>query len=178
MSTGGGPLRVRSLALTSLSSWEHLYRGDEAMYPPPILLGNQAVLGTRMASYVARRDPDGALLQAVTRDLVRARTALARQVMEEAGVGPADITRVTHVFTGHPRYLASLLRPLGIPPERGLLDLGRAHGHLTSTDQVLGLSHLMETGAVSPGDHILMMANGGSISLACAVVEVLARPDW
>ncbi|MEU6759809.1 ketoacyl-ACP synthase III family protein [Streptomyces sp. NPDC046685] len=178
VSTEGGPLRIRALAMSSLSGWEHLYRGDEAMYPPPVTRGVQATLGRRMASYVERHDPEGYLLQAVTRDLVRARTTLARQVMEEAGVGPDDITRVTHVFTGHPRYLANLLRPLGIAPERGLLDLGRAHGHLASTDQVLGLTRLMETGAVSPGDHILMMGNGGSISLACAVVEVLEQPSW
>lgn len=175
LSTEGGPLRIRSLALSSLSSWEELYRGDEPLYPPGATIGTELALGRRMAAYAER---DGTIRARVAQELVEARTSLARQAMAEAGVGPADITRVTHVFTGHPRYLDHLMTPLGIDPARGLLELGRAHGHLGVNDQFFGLGHLLETGAVGPGDHVLMMGNGAGISLACAVVEVLERPAW
>ncbi|MFD5088796.1 ketoacyl-ACP synthase III family protein [Kitasatospora sp. NPDC058406] len=184
VSTEGGPLRIRSLALSSLSRWEHLYRGEDPVFPPRPGLTVETSLGRRMAAHADRLDRDGGhdaeggARRAVAGDLVRARTALARQAMEEAGIGPADVTRVTHVFSGHPRYLETLLEPLGIDPGRGMLDLGRAHGHLGAGDQFLSLAHLVETGAVSPGDHVLMMGNGAGISLACSVIEVLEDPGW
>ena len=82
------------------------------------------------------------------------------------------------MFSGSPRYVEGLLGPLGIAPERGMLDLGRTVGHLGACDQFLALAHLVDTGAVGPGDHVLLMGNGGGISLAAAVVEVLDRPTW
>ncbi|WP_344336181.1 3-oxoacyl-[acyl-carrier-protein] synthase III C-terminal domain-containing protein, partial [Kitasatospora putterlickiae] len=109
---------------------------------------------------------------------VVARTAAARRAIEEAGVTAADITRVTHVFSGHPRYLEGLLRPLGIDPGRGMLDLGRTLGHLGACDQFLSLTHLLDSGALAPGDHVLLTGNGAGISLAAAVVEVLEHPAW
>lgn len=175
LSTEGGPLRIRAIAQSSLSAWEHLYRGDEPVFPPAATTGTPLALGHRMAAW-ADRHPGSR--REVARELVEARTALAHRVMAEAGVTPSDITRVTHVFSGHPRYLETLLEPLGIDPSRGMLELGRAHGHLGANDQFLALTRLVEGGAVGPGDHVLMMGNGAGISLACAVVEVLADPDW
>ncbi|MEU3464085.1 ketoacyl-ACP synthase III family protein [Streptomyces sp. NPDC006733] len=175
LSAHTGPLRVRAVASSSLPGWEELYRGDERLHPPGATAGTPLALGSRMAAYAARH-PGAA--ERVAADLARARTALARQVLDEAGVKASDVTRVTHVFTGHPRYLRTLLDPLGIDPARGLLELGRTLGHLGVNDQLVGLAHLLETDAVGPGDHILMMGNGVGISLACALVEVIARPGW
>ncbi|MFE9428475.1 3-oxoacyl-[acyl-carrier-protein] synthase III C-terminal domain-containing protein [Kitasatospora sp. NPDC006697] len=177
LSATAGPLRIRSLAHSSLSSWERLYRGTERMFPPGPAVGTSIPLGLRMSAY-ADQVTDRDLRTAMARELMEARTAVAGQAIDEAGLTPADITRVTHVFSGDPRYIQGLLRPLGIAPERGMLDLGRALGHLGSCDQFLSLAHLVETGAVGPGDHVLLMSNGGSHSVAAAVVEILERPGW
>ncbi|MFB6893164.1 ketoacyl-ACP synthase III family protein [Kitasatospora sp. NPDC056327] len=175
LSATGGPLRIRSLAQSSLSSWERVYRGTEEMFPPSGAGGTAVPLGVRMGTY-ADSVTDQDLRRAMARELVEARTRLARQVIEEAGITAADVTRVTHVFSGHPRYLEGLLGPLGIDPGRGMLELGRSLGHLGACDQYLSLAHLVDTGAVGPGDHVLLTANGAGISLAAAVVEVLEHP--
>lgn len=177
LSATAGPLRIRSLVQSSLSSWERLYRGTEEMFPPAAAGGTAIPLGRRMSAY-ADQVPDRDLRIGMTRELMTARTAAARQAIEEAGVTSADITRVTHVFSGNIRYVQGLLRPLGIAPERGMVELGRTVGHLGSCDQFLSLAHLVDTGAVGPGDHVLMMSNGGSLSFAAAVVEVLEQPAW
>ncbi|HJD83565.1 ketoacyl-ACP synthase III family protein [Kitasatospora aureofaciens] len=178
LSATAGPLRIRSLALSSLSSWERLYRGTEDMFPPAAAGGGLRIpLGRRMSAF-AEQVEDRDLRLTMARELAEARTAVARQAIDEAGVTSADITRVTHVFSGSPRYVEGLLGPLGIAPERGMLDLGRTVGHLGACDQFLALAHLVDTGAVGPGDHVLLMGNGGGISLAAAVVEVLDRPTW
>ncbi len=177
LSATSGPLRIRSLAQSSLSSWERLYRGEEELFPPGAVAGTSIPLGRRMAGY-ADRFPERDLRQTMARELMQARTALARQAIEEAGITAADITRVTHVFTGHPRYLEGLLRPLGIDPARGMLDLGRRTGHLAACDQFVSLAHLLDNGEIGPGDHVLLTGNGAGISLATAVVEVLEHPGW
>ncbi|MFF2659161.1 ketoacyl-ACP synthase III family protein [Kitasatospora sp. NPDC058032] len=177
LSAAAGPLRIRSVAQSSLSSWERVYRGTEDLFPPSPAGGTRIPMGLRMGAY-ADRVTDRDLRLSMARDLTQARTDLARRAMEEAGVTAADITRVAHVFTGHPRYLEGLLRPLGIDPGRGMLDLGRTLGHLGACDQFLSLAHLVDTGAVGPGDHVLLLGNGAGISLAAAVVEVLDDPAW
>lgn len=175
LSTEGGPLRIRSIGSCSLSEWEELYRGDVPIHPPAVTLGAPATLGLRMAAYT-QKHPQASTQ--VAHALTRARTELARQTLAEAGVAPEDVTRVAHVFAGHRRYQAGLLKPLGIDPDRGVLEIGRRHGHLGVSDQIVGLDHLLDAGELGPGDTVLMISNGVGISVACAVVEVLERPTW
>lgn len=44
--------------------------------------------------------------------------------------------------------------------------------------KIVGLTHLVETGQVGPGDHVLIVAHGGGVSITCAVVRIDERPDW
>jgi 3-oxoacyl-[acyl-carrier-protein] synthase-3 len=169
LSRRGGFARLLSIASASIPELEELYRGDEPLFPPACTTGTELKLGQRMARHAETRP--GVLVHAQRR-LVETRTALARQALDEAGVTAAQITRATHVFAGHDGYVRQVLRPIGIPPERGLLEYGRAHGHLGVNDQVAGLTHLVDTGAVGPGDHVLMLSNGAGTGLACAVVRI------
>jgi 3-oxoacyl-[acyl-carrier-protein] synthase-3 len=169
LSTRGGFARLLAIASASIPELEELYRGDEPLFPPACTTGTELKLGQRMARH-AERHP-GVLVHAQRR-LGEVRTALARQVLAEAGVTPAAITRATHVFAGHDSYVRQVLKPLGIPPERGVLEYGRARGHLGVNDHVAALTHLVDTGAVGPGDHVLMLSNGAGTGLTCAVVEI------
>lgn len=49
---------------------------------------------------------------------------------------------------------------------------------MTVNDQIVGLTHLVETGQVGPGDHVLIVAHGGGVSITCAVVRIDERPSW
>jgi 3-oxoacyl-[acyl-carrier-protein] synthase III len=169
LSRRSGIARVLAVRSGSMPDLEELYRGDEPLYPAGATTGTPIRLGARMRA-AADRDPG--LVASAPRRLRAARTELAQQTLAEAGVRPADVTRVTHVFAGQRLYLEDLLRPLGIDPERGMLEFGRSVGHLTVNDHVAALDHLLQTGAVHPGDHILMIANGVGVSLACAVLQI------
>lgn len=171
LSSRSGIARVLAIRSGSLPELEELYRGDEPLYPSGSTTGRPVQLGARLRA-AADRNPG--LAAGAARFLREARAELARQTLAEAGVRPADVTRVTHVFAGQRLYLEDLLRPLGIDPDRGLLEFGRSVGHLTVNDHVAGLNHLLETGALRAGDHVLMIANGVGVSLACAVLQVLA----
>lgn len=175
LSNRSGFARVLSIVTRSLSGLEEVYRGDEPLFPPAYGPDRPFRMGERFTAY-GRRDA-GALPAALAR-LKDARTELARQAMAEAGIHPDQVTRVLHVFAGTERYLKHVLEPLGIDQHRGLLEFGRSLGHLGASDQLAGLEHLVLTGQLHPGDHVLMMANGVSATLGCAVLAVTERPEW
>ncbi|MEV4113793.1 3-oxoacyl-[acyl-carrier-protein] synthase III C-terminal domain-containing protein [Nonomuraea sp. NPDC049695] len=49
-------------------------------------------------------------------------------------------------------------------------------GHLGVSDQFVALDHLLGTGALAPGDHVLLLGFGAGTTLACAVLRILDVP--
>ncbi|MFC6083312.1 ketoacyl-ACP synthase III family protein [Sphaerisporangium aureirubrum] len=174
LSRKGGFARLCAVGSMSVPWLEDLFRSGIPLFPPEPTLGRIPDVGARFADY-RRRDP--AAFAAAKDALSRARAELARRTLDEAGVTADQITRVTHVFAGARPYVEGVLTPLGIDASRGMLEFGRRLGHLGTCDPVVALDHLVATGGVVPGDHVLMLSNGGA-SLACAVVEITGRPAW
>jgi 3-oxoacyl-[acyl-carrier-protein] synthase III len=85
---------------------------------------------------------------------------------------------VTHVSWGHERFLRRTTAPLGLETWRGTLEFSRRVGHCGASDQVAGLDHLIATGAVGPGDTVMMIGVGIGVSIACAVVRIIEQPAW
>lgn len=85
---------------------------------------------------------------------------------------------MAHIFTGREGYLKGILDPMGLRTEQGLLEFGRGLGHMTVNDQIVGLNHLVETREVGAGDHVLIVAHGGGVSITCAVVRIEHLPTW
>jgi 3-oxoacyl-[acyl-carrier-protein] synthase-3 len=175
LSRRGGFARLLAITTRSLPELEVMYRGGRPMFPPECTVGRPLDYGDRIATYAAG-DPE-ALPEALGQ-LSRARTEVARRALAEAGVPASAVTRVTHVFTGGEGYVRHILEPLGIDPARGMFPYGRELGHLGVCDQVAGLDHLVGTGEVGAGDHVLMMSNGAGASVAAAVVAVSDVPAW
>ncbi|WP_249124799.1 ketoacyl-ACP synthase III family protein [Saccharopolyspora erythraea] len=168
-----GFARLMAIKTVSTSDLEHLYRGEEPLVPTAIDNRTKVDFRERMAAV-----GEGAAVEwMVTRqgDL-RAETALA--TLAEAGIGPEDVTRVTHVFTARDAYLKVILDPIGVDPDKGLGDFGHGWGHLTVNDQIMGLEHLVETGQVGPGDHVLMVGHGGGTTITIIVVRIEYSPAW
>ncbi|WP_431682742.1 ketoacyl-ACP synthase III family protein [Kitasatospora sp. KL5] len=174
LSRHGGFARLLAVGSMSVPALEEMYRGGVPLFPPEQSLGLPVRIGERLRRH---RESDPEASAAARRALDGARLAIGTRTLAEAGVTADRITRATHVFSGGVAYLESVLGPLGIDASRGLLEFGRTTGHLATCDHVVGLEHLLTTGAIGPGDHVLMMSNGGA-SLACAVVEIVSRPDW
>ena len=173
LSRRGGFARLRAIRSMSLPDLEELTRSGVPLFPPDATVGRKADLGARVA-HLRHTDPEA--FTAAREALQDARSQLAEQALAEAGIEPAQVTRVTHVFGGGVEYVKSVLSPVGIDASRGLLEFGRGVGHLGTCDHAVGLDHLLTTGQVGAGDHVLMMSNGGA-SLTCAVLSILTRPD-
>jgi 3-oxoacyl-[acyl-carrier-protein] synthase III len=174
LSRTGGFATVLAVRSASIPQAEQMYRGEQPLHPPAGS-GQVPPLGRRMTQF-ADRNPAAA--RTIKAALARARTEVARRCLDAAGVAAADIARVVHVFAGQPGYLHAILDPLGIDPGRGMLDFGRTVGHLGVNDHVVGLDHLLATGAVGPGEHVLLLGNGIGIALASAVIRIDRHPAW
>ncbi|MCZ7431127.1 ketoacyl-ACP synthase III family protein [Streptomyces sp. WMMC1477] len=175
LSRRGGFARLLSVNSGSTSELEQLYRGNEPIYSPTSAGGQRVDFRERLGAF--EDDLDDTVAQVVSRQ-GELRAELALRSMAEAGIGPEDVTRVAHVFTGLESYLKTILDPMGVSADKGLLEYGRRFGHLTVNDQIVALHHLVESGTVGPGDHVLVVAHGGGTAITCAVVRIDERPAW
>ncbi|MGI5455117.1 ketoacyl-ACP synthase III family protein [Streptomyces sp. CA-249302] len=174
LSNRDGFARLRSVATRTVPEMEQLHRGTEPLFPPGATTGGQLDFGSRAGAFFASPDrPADAGLR-----LFKAQEELIGQSLEEAGVKLADITRVAYMNTERDMVEDRLLRPLGLPLERSTWDYGRGIGHIAASDQVLSFEHLLATGALRPGDHLLAIGIGPGVGIGSAVIEILRTPDW
>ncbi|XUL94498.1 3-oxoacyl-[acyl-carrier-protein] synthase III C-terminal domain-containing protein (plasmid) [Streptomyces galilaeus] len=72
----------------------------------------------------------------------------------------------------------SVLAPLGLPMSRSSWDFGRSVGHVGAADLIISLDHLVRTGELSPGDHVLLLSQGPGWISSSAVVTITDIPAW
>ncbi|MFI0942730.1 ketoacyl-ACP synthase III family protein [Streptomyces sp. NPDC021020] len=169
-----GFARLLSVNTGSTAEVEAQYRGDEPLFPPSLTVGRSMDFKERLAAAGGLEET----VAEVVRRQGELRTEIALRTIAEADIEVRDITRVAHVFTGQEAYLKVILDPMGLSTRQGLLEFGRRLGHMTVNDQVVGLTHLVETRQVGPGDHVLIVAHGGGVSITCAVVRIERSPEW
>jgi 3-oxoacyl-[acyl-carrier-protein] synthase-3 len=174
LSRRSGFARLLVINSMSLPELEEMYRSGVDLFPPEQTLGLPVRSGERLAHHRAQHPEAHEAGKAM---LAQARVTLGKRTLADADLAPDQITRVAHIFSGGQHYIDGALGPMGIDPARGMLELGRQFGHLSACDQVVALDHLVSTRQVGPGDHVMLIANGGG-SLVCAVVEILDHPSW
>lgn len=168
-----GFAEVLSVSSVTLAELEGLHRGDTPLSPPDMTLGRRLDFGARFAEFAVA----GGLGTGSGLRFVQQFGALADQLLDEAGVA---LDQVTHVLFNHAgrELVEDRLGPLGVPLERTTWEHGSTIGHVGAADQVIGFDHLLDTGAVPPGSHLLMLGVGPGVSIAGAVVRVLGAPAW
>ncbi|WP_280465488.1 ketoacyl-ACP synthase III family protein [Nocardia brasiliensis] len=159
-----GLARLLTIGSASVPEAERITRAGAQIFPPGEA-GSLANLPERIAEHTGVASDLGIRLATL-------RTETVLRTIAEADLYPRNIARVAHIFVGHERYLKAILSPIGMDVSQGLLEFGRGVGHLTVSDQTVGLNHLVSTGAVGPGDHVLLLGFAGGVSVACAVLRI------
>jgi 3-oxoacyl-[acyl-carrier-protein] synthase-3 len=167
-----GFARLLATNSTSIPQMEELARTNGPLFPPDCTVGRPM--------NIAKIDiSNGSISPAEAAAMIqKVEAELGARTLDEAGVSVSDITRVTHIHAGNEAFLAHHLQPLGLSPDRGIVDVGRHVGHLGTGDHLVGLNHLVEKGEVGPGDHVLMLGIGVGTGISCAVVEIVEQPAW
>jgi 3-oxoacyl-[acyl-carrier-protein] synthase-3/clorobiocin biosynthesis protein CloN2 len=172
-----GFAEVRSVCSATVAEAEEMHRGDEALFPPGVTVGSGLDFGARNGEYLrrARTQPTGTapLLKIQQKTMEVVETALA-----ESGLTIADVTRVAFMNVSREIVEQRCMAALGLPMSRSTWAFGSTVGHCGASDQILALDHLLGTGGLNPGDHLLMLGTGPGVLVSSAVVQILETPSW
>jgi 3-oxoacyl-[acyl-carrier-protein] synthase-3 len=167
-----GLARLLSTSSTADTTHEGLQTGGEAW--THVAGGNGWPVDTdaRVAGYIAKHGEE------VFVDLVRSIFTAERRTIEEA-LADAEVTAADITCWVFPNMGLALTdwgarARLGVDIGRSTWEWGRRVGHLGAGDQFAALAHLLGTGAVRPGDRILLNGAGSGFTFTSAVVEITA----
>ncbi|MGY1438551.1 ketoacyl-ACP synthase III family protein [Streptomyces reniochalinae] len=167
------------LSVTSgiVSESEEVHRYGEELFPPGCTSGREVDFAARSAAFNRRAltEAGGTRVWPKVHQLIG---DIVRQSLDEAGIGLDDVTRVA--MMNHSREITEqrFLAVLGLPLSRSTWEFGRMVGHIGASDQIVSLDHLVSTGELAPGDHMLLFSVGPGITVSSAVVKVLHDAPW
>ncbi|MEU6094318.1 ketoacyl-ACP synthase III family protein [Streptomyces sp. NPDC047079] len=174
LSRGSGFARLLATHSTSDPELEDAYRDvDGGFTPVPHATGKPLDLRGRKRRYMKRVGHDFVVERLVTGLLANTEHTLA-----EADTSMDGIARVVVPNVGRELLEWEFLTPYKIDVERTVWDWGRRTCHIGGGDQFAGLTHLLESGQLQPGDQVLVVGVGIGFSWTTAVVQVDEVPDW
>jgi 3-oxoacyl-[acyl-carrier-protein] synthase III len=166
-----GFARLRAVGSAAMPELEQLHRGGEPLWPPSP--GKKLDLRSRAVYF---REKVMSLADAA-QVWNRAQLEVIERTLDEADRKLDDMTRV--IYPNVAGYLMEqfLLEPLGILMDRTTWQFGRGIGHTGASDHWLSVNHLLVTGQLAAGDHVLL-AGGAPATVSSAVLEILEVPEW
>lgn len=164
--------RVLSTSTFSDPTLERLHRGDApfASYSDP---KTPVDLRSRKLQYLGDVE-----LDEFTRRFRTGLTSCVDSALTDAGIEFRDVARFALPHAGRIVVQREYFLPLDIEESRSTWSWGRTVGHIGAGDQISGLGHLVETGALNPGDYCVMLGVGAGFTWTCAVVQIVDRPSW
>jgi 3-oxoacyl-[acyl-carrier-protein] synthase III len=182
ISTREGWAKVRSIATDSDPGLEAAHRGDEEFGQTT----RPVDFRQRVHEWAAADLPFGLTEGAATALMARRTdelwqrhasvvTGCVTSALQQANVSIDDISRVVLPHLGAETLRQHYLGPIGVSEERTTWPTGsgRSIGHMGAADPIAALHDLRESGGTSPGDLLLMYADGVGITASAAVLEVL-----
>ncbi|MEU1849627.1 ketoacyl-ACP synthase III family protein [Streptomyces sp. NPDC019990] len=169
VSRRGGFARLVSIGSASAPALEEMHRAGEQLFPPGITVGRSLNFEERSA-HLRQQWEQGTAAPSVHFGEVVADTV--DRVLAEAGTSLGKVARVCHTGYAQGALHSIYLAPLDIEPSLGTWEFSRDIGHVGAADPFIALEHLWTRGEVTPGDHVLLLAAGPGMEVACAVVEI------
>lgn len=169
-----GFARLLSVVLTADPSLEAMNRGDGLKdHPGP---GDRPLdLRARRTKYMRGRIRE---LEELSLKVASGITDAMLTALDEAKTDLADVRRFVLPNVGLTSRWWSMLAGMGVGFDRTTWEWGRTIGHLGTGDEISGLHHLLETGALRPGDRVVLAGAGHGFYWGAAVVEILDIPPW
>lgn len=170
LSTGGGIARILATASVSDSSLEIMDRGLGPWTRAPFEGGRAVDLRARKRDYFEAAENDFAFEEVLAR-LQKGSSAAVDEALSDAGRDLASVRWCVHTTFPEPIAQSAVRGPLGFTREATPYDWLLEHGQLGAGDQLVGLHHLVETGAPEPGDLLLAYGVGAGHVWTVAVLE-------
>ena len=174
ISAGRGFAELRAINSGTLPELEKWHRGDESLLPPRDGAGEKLAVAERAALF---NDREMSLAETVER-IGEFDLGIVHRSLVDAGLNASDLARVIPINQDGRMIEFSVLAPLGLPMSRSSWDFGRSVGHVGAADLIISLDHLVRTGELSPGDHVLLLSQGPGWISSSAVVTITDVPAW
>lgn len=174
ITTDAGFAQVRSVNVTVLPEAEAVNDGGVPMFPPDATVGRPLDFAARNREFRKRLlEGDGAdVMLAIQKTLLE----LVDRTLKEAGITLSEVTRVAFPHGRRDDLEHRGLNWFGLTIADTTWEFGAGVGHLGVSDQFVALDHLLATGALAAGDHVLLIGLGAGTTMACAVLEILSIP--
>ena len=177
LTTEPGFAALESVCSITVPDAEEVHRSGEPLFPPGPTIGRALDFRGRAADFNRRVMADGGgttVWMRVHQKLVEA----VEQTVSDAYLKIDDITRVA--FMNYSREIVEQrgVLAIGLPMSKSTWEFGRTIGHLGASDQIVSLDHLLGTGELRAGDHMLLVGVGPGITISSAVITILGTPAW
>jgi 3-oxoacyl-[acyl-carrier-protein] synthase III len=140
--------------------------------------GQGALDPAEFADRKAYRTEQRRRLETMMRVMGEAKRDCVAAALETAAVKADEVGHWLLPYNGRFMVDRDFYAEFGIDDERTTWQRGRTVGHLTGGDSVVGLTHLLETGAAAAGDRVVMFGDSAGFAFGCAVLEIVRRPAW
>jgi 3-oxoacyl-[acyl-carrier-protein] synthase III len=147
---------------------EPMYRGDDQFSTQP---GRRPDVRARREAFTAHTPGTGDLITAGLVDGVE-------RTLADAGAKVSDVARWVFPNVGLWVLENRYLNQFGLDLSASTWEWGRRTAHISVCDALNGLTHLLETDQVGPGDLVMLVGIGGGYGWSGALVEITERPDW
>ncbi|MEV0631491.1 ketoacyl-ACP synthase III family protein [Nonomuraea wenchangensis] len=166
-----GMAELLAVNATTIPEADAVNDGAYPLFPPDATVGRGLSFGDRHEEFRQRllKDRGTGIHLTIQKTMMQQ----VEQTLDEAGIELSDITKVAFPH-GRREDLDGQMSWLGIELDQTTWDYGRRVGHCGAVDQFIAFEHLLATGGLAPGDHLLMVGFGSGTSVAAAVFRVLA----
>lgn len=171
-----GFAQLLSVCTATFSPLEIADRAGEPLFPPGITEGRILDYKTRHLAFGKQITNAEIGVEMLVGHEQRSKDCLSR-ALDEADVTAADIKRVIihNVAKGDAE---TYLGTLGFTLEQSTWDYGSGIGHVGAGDHMISLHHLLTTGQLEPGDHVLLAGMSPGVTYKAAVVRIVDVPSW
>ncbi|MEU7114578.1 ketoacyl-ACP synthase III family protein [Streptomyces sp. NPDC046182] len=175
LSRQGGVARLLSTAVISDGTYGAVYLGNKPFEEAGKEDEGPVDLRARRDEYLLE---NGELLLKIVQSLTERQKESVSVALADAGLTAGDIDRWVLTNVGRTLDDVDFRATFGIEDANTTWEWGRRVGHIGAADQIAGLTHLLETGQVGPGDRVALCGIGMGFTYACAIVEILEQPQW
>ncbi|GGN27836.1 hypothetical protein GCM10011578_063450 [Streptomyces fuscichromogenes] len=176
LSATAGFARVDAVVSRVYPEFEAMARGDEPLFPPTGSTGRRIDTVERAQQFNERvREVGGT---SVADGIARACSETALAAVAEADIGVGDLRWVLVPNGDEATTRNCMMDPLGLDVSRSQWEFGRGIGHASSSDQFIALDHLLRTGRLDAGDHVLLFGGAPGWSAVAVILTVTEPPSW
>ncbi|MFJ9379498.1 ketoacyl-ACP synthase III family protein [Streptomyces sp. NPDC101455] len=176
LSARGGFARVDAVVSRVYPEFEAMTRGDEPLFPPTGSAGRRIDTVARAQQFNERVREVGGM--SVADGIAKACSETALAALDEAGVKASDLRWVLVPNGDEATTRNCVMEPLGLDVSQSQWEFGCGIGHASSSDQLIALDHLLRTGRLDAGDHVLLFGGAPGWSAAAVVLTITELPSW